>query len=168
MLPGLSGLDLLRVVKGTRPLTPVVLITGLPSVNSAVFGLRYGAYDYLSKPFSITEVQRLLQHLRAHLARNGSSPEPVGVGEEFGRRELGMEGLFRIGALALQDLAPGAFVEAILDHVLSGLRSDAALLVLGDQSGQLTRTGRGRAELLGRLASLCGATPAEWAGESGM
>src|SRR5262249_45195261 len=121
-----------------------------------------------SKPFSITEVQRLLQHLRANLDRNGLGPEPVGLGEEFGRRELGMEGLFRIGALALQDLAPGAFVEAILDHVLSGLRSDAALLVLGDQSGQLTRTGRGRAELLGRLASLCGATPAEWAGESGM
>src|SRR5262249_4343652 len=133
-----------------------------------VFGLRYGAYDYLSKPFSITEVQRLIENLRTNLSRNGSGPEPVGLGDEFGRRELGMEGLFRIGALALQDLSPGAFVEAGLDHVLSGLRSDAALLVLGDQNGQLTRTGRGRPELLDRLASLCGAAPADWAGDGAM
>src|SRR5262249_13239001 len=68
----------------------------------------------------------------------------------------------------LQDLSPSAFVEAVLDHVLSCLRSDAALLVLGDQNGQLTRAGRGRAELLGRLASLCGAAPADWAGDGAM
>jgi response regulator RpfG family c-di-GMP phosphodiesterase len=156
MLPGLSGLDLLRVVRGTRPETPVVLITGLPSVNSAVFGLRHGAYDYLSKPFSISEIQRLLQHLRTDLDRNGSDRAAAGLGEELVRRERGMEGLFRIGALALQDVAPGVFVETVLDYALSGLRSDAALLVLGDQDGQLTRTGRGRPALLSRLSSLCG------------
>src|SRR5262249_22794589 len=79
MLPGLSGLDLLRVVRGTRPQTPVVLITGLPSVNTAVFGLRYGAYDYLSKPFSIAEVQRLLQHVRTDLDRNGLDRAAAGL-----------------------------------------------------------------------------------------
>jgi response regulator RpfG family c-di-GMP phosphodiesterase len=158
MLPGLSGLDLLRVVRGTRPQTPVVLITGLPSVNSAVFGLRYGAYDYLSKPFSIAEVQRLLQHLRTDLDRNGSDRAAAGLGEELVRRERGMEGLFRIGALALQDVAPSVFVETVLDYALSGLRSDAALLVLGDEDGQLTHTGRGRPALVSRLSSLCGAS----------
>src|SRR5437762_10131901 len=63
-MPGLSGLDLLRAVKGKQPGTPVVLITGNPSVNSAVFGLRHGAYDYLPKPFSITEVRDLITRLR--------------------------------------------------------------------------------------------------------
>ena len=43
-MPGLSGLDLLRAVKGKQPGTPVVLMTGVPSINSAVFGLRHGAY----------------------------------------------------------------------------------------------------------------------------
>jgi len=42
-MPGLSGLDLLRAIKSKQPATPVVLITGVPSVNSAVFGLRHGA-----------------------------------------------------------------------------------------------------------------------------
>src|SRR2546425_8096358 len=63
-MPGLSGLDLLRAVKGKQPGTPVVLITGNPSVNSTVFGLRHGAYDYLPKPFSVTEVRDLIQRLR--------------------------------------------------------------------------------------------------------
>ncbi len=62
-MPGLSGLDLLRAIKGKQPGTPVVLITGVPSVNSAVFGLRHGAYDYLPKPFSVTEVRELVQRL---------------------------------------------------------------------------------------------------------
>ena len=62
-MPGLSGLDLLRAVKGKLPGTPVVLITGVPSVNSAVFGLRHGAYDYLPKPFSVTEVKDLIHQI---------------------------------------------------------------------------------------------------------
>src|SRR5437879_13821974 len=39
-MPGLSGLDLLRAVKGKQPGTPVVLLTGVPSVIPAAFGLR--------------------------------------------------------------------------------------------------------------------------------
>ena len=49
-MPGLSGLDLLRSIKGKQPATPVVLITGVPSVNSAVFGLRHGAPRLLFAP----------------------------------------------------------------------------------------------------------------------
>src|SRR3990172_8784073 len=80
MLPRLSGLDLLRAVKGTHPHTPVVLITGLPSVNSAVFGLRYGAYDYLSKPFSVADVQQLLQRLRTDRPPgHGAAGYPAGL-----------------------------------------------------------------------------------------
>src|SRR6184192_2084725 len=78
-MPGLSGLDLLRAVKGKQPATPVVLITGAPSVNSAVFGLRHGAYDYLPKPFSIKEVQGLVERVRADRAKwNGQTPLPWG------------------------------------------------------------------------------------------
>src|SRR5439155_594436 len=81
-MPGLSGLDLLRAVKGKQPATPVVLITGAPSVNSAVFGLRHGAYDYLPKPFSIKEVQGLVERVRADRAKwNGQTPLPSGLAE---------------------------------------------------------------------------------------
>ena len=79
-MPGLSGLDLLRAVKGKQPGTPVVLITGVPSVNSAVFGLRHGAYDYLPKPFSVTEVKDLIGRLRRDRADgNGNVNYPAGL-----------------------------------------------------------------------------------------
>jgi two-component system nitrogen regulation response regulator GlnG len=104
-MPGLSGLDLLRAVKVKQPATPVVLMTGVPSLNSAVFGLRYGAYDYLPKPFSVKEVQQLVRRLRTdRQSRHGGAGQPAGLMEELARRQTGMEGLFRIGELALQGL----------------------------------------------------------------
>src|SRR5207237_8694764 len=89
-MPGLSGLDLLRAVKGKQPATPVVLITGNPSVNSAVFGLRHGAYDYLPKPFSIREIQQLLARIRGDRQKwDGHVPLPAGLTEELSRRQRG-------------------------------------------------------------------------------
>src|SRR5947207_14233424 len=73
-MPGLSGLDLLRAVKAKQPATPVVLITGAPSVNSAVFGLRHGAYAYLPKPVSLKEVQERREHVRADGPRCTGQP----------------------------------------------------------------------------------------------
>ena len=104
-MPGLSGLDLLRAVKSREPRTPVVLITGVPSVNSAVFGLRHGAYDYLPKPFSVAEVKELIRRVRRDRALGqGHIGYPAGLAEELARRQSGVESLSRIGELALQGL----------------------------------------------------------------
>src|SRR5207237_578492 len=135
---GLSGLDLLRAVKAKQPATPVVLITGAPSVNSAVFGLRHGAYDYLPKPFSIKEVQGLVERVRADRAKwNGQAPLPSGLAEELHRREAGVEMLLRVGDLALQGLAPQAFLEQTLHLATESLRNDGGLLLLRDEHGML-------------------------------
>lgn len=64
-MPGLGGIELLRAVKGKQPDTRVVLMTGAPSVDSAAFGRRHGAYDYLPKPFSVAELKKLIQRVRA-------------------------------------------------------------------------------------------------------
>src|SRR5213594_174640 len=130
-MPGLSGLDLLRAVKGKQPGTPVVLITGVPSVNSAVFGLRHGAYDYLPKPFSIKEIQQLLARVRSDRQKwNGQTPLPSGLAEELHRREAGVEMLLRIGDLALQGLDPQAFMEQTLRLATESLKNDGGLLLL--------------------------------------
>jgi response regulator RpfG family c-di-GMP phosphodiesterase len=49
-MPGLSGVELLSQLQQTHPHLPVLLITGDPSVQTAVDALRSGATDYLSKP----------------------------------------------------------------------------------------------------------------------
>src|SRR5205814_6778920 len=138
-MPGLSGLDLLRAVKAKQPATPVVLITGNPSVNSAVFGLRHGAYDYLPKPFSIREIQQLLGRVRSDRQKwDGQVPLPAGLTEELARRQLGVEVLFRIGDLALQGLETSAFVDEVLKLVVQSIKSDAALVLLRDEHGSFS------------------------------
>ncbi|MHC1624414.1 MAG: PAS domain S-box protein [Methermicoccaceae archaeon] len=50
---GDSGVKILRLMKRTAPLVPVIIITGYASVDSAVETLKEGAYDYLVKPFKV-------------------------------------------------------------------------------------------------------------------
>ncbi|MEX2145569.1 MAG: HD domain-containing phosphohydrolase [Candidatus Rokuibacteriota bacterium] len=148
-MPGLTGLDLLRAVKGAQPSTPVVLITGAPSVTSAVFGLRHGAYDYLAKPFSIKEIQDLLARVRDDRKKwNGRTPLPAGLTEELSRRQAGVETLLHLGRLALQGLEPAAFVDKVLEHTVRSLRSDAALLLLRDEEGHFTSSRHGEPALV--------------------
>jgi putative nucleotidyltransferase with HDIG domain len=154
-MPGLTGLDLLRAVKARRPATPVVLITGAPSVNSAVFGLRHGAYDYLPKPFSIKEVQQLLERVRADRQKwNGQTPLPAGLAEELSRRQVSVEMLFRIGDLALHTQDPRSFVEKVLELTSESLRNDASLMLLRDEQGGFTTTERGEPALVDELRAL--------------
>ena len=154
-MPGLSGLDLLRAVKGKQPGTPVVLITGNPSVNSAVFGLRHGAYDYLPKPFSIREVQQLLARIRHDRSKwDGQVPLPAGLTEELTRRQAGVEVMFRIGNLALQGLETPAFVEEVLGLVGQSIKSDAALVLLRDEDGAFTSSRQGDDALVTRLSAM--------------
>ena len=49
-MPGLSGIELLRRVRGRDLDLPVVLITGMPSMNSAIDAVEHGAFRYLQKP----------------------------------------------------------------------------------------------------------------------
>jgi len=151
-MPGLSGLDLLRAVKGKQPGTPVVLITGNPSVNSAVFGLRHGAYDYLPKPFSIREVQELLARVRTDRQKwDGQVPLPAGLTEELSRRQSGVEVMFRIGDLALQGLETSAFMDEVLRLVGQSIKSDAALVLLRDEQGAFSCIQQGTGPVVTRL-----------------
>jgi len=56
-MPKAGGLEVLRAVKETSPDTVVLLITAFASAESAVEAMKLGAYDYLTKPFQIDEVQ---------------------------------------------------------------------------------------------------------------
>lgn len=64
MLPGLSGIELLRRIRKNDLHTPVILLTAKSSVEDKVSGLDLGANDYITKPFQIEE---LLARIRAAL-----------------------------------------------------------------------------------------------------
>lgn len=68
MLPGLSGIELLRRIRTHDLHTPVLLLTAKSSVEDKVSGLDLGANDYITKPFQIEE---LLARVRAALRFKG-------------------------------------------------------------------------------------------------
>jgi two-component system response regulator PilR (NtrC family) len=59
-MPEMSGLELLDRVRDLCPETPVVVITAHGTAESAVEAMKRGAHDYLTKPFSVDEVRRVV------------------------------------------------------------------------------------------------------------
>lgn len=76
MLPGLSGLEVLRRLRKTDQQTPVILLTARDSIPDKVTGLDIGANDYVTKPF---EIEELLARIRAALRQNGTKTEDIGT-----------------------------------------------------------------------------------------
>ena len=56
-----SGFDVLRACHDLTPLPAVIMITGYASVETAVEAMKLGAYDYVTKPFKIDELQLTIQ-----------------------------------------------------------------------------------------------------------
>lgn len=74
MLPGKSGLEVLRALRGRGDRTPVLLLTARDGIEDRVTGLDAGADDYLVKPFAFDE---LLARIRALLRRSADSATNV-------------------------------------------------------------------------------------------
>ena len=59
-MPGMSGLQLLEAVKEDYPDLPVIMITAFASPNDAVHAMKFGAFDYISKPFNVDEIKSVI------------------------------------------------------------------------------------------------------------
>jgi DNA-binding NtrC family response regulator len=93
-MPRLDGMELLRRVH-ERPNPPeVIMLTGHATVETAIEAMKLGAYDYLSKPYRITELDALVRQaaekrrlrvdnvrLRQQLARQSQMPEIISVSQ---------------------------------------------------------------------------------------
>lgn len=60
MMPGISGLDLLKSLKKKRPEVNVIMITGYPAIKTAVQSIKIGAFDYIPKPFTPDDLRSLV------------------------------------------------------------------------------------------------------------
>src|SRR5262245_43953845 len=56
-LPGMNGVDLLERLKRDQPELEVLLLTGHGSIETAILAMKRGAYDYLTKPFHLPELE---------------------------------------------------------------------------------------------------------------
>jgi two-component system response regulator HydG len=111
-LPGAGGLEALRQIKERRPDAAVIVVTGYGTVQSAVQAMKNGAYDFVTKPFSIEELRLLLERVTTHLklkTENRVLREKVKSKQGFGGivgRAPEMEKLYRIIAKAAHSTHP--------------------------------------------------------------
>ena len=101
-MPGTGGLQVLRSIKQMRPEVTVVVATGYATVQTAVQAMKDGAYDFVTKPFSMEELKLLLERVSQHLrlkSENRLLRERVKSKQGFGNmigRSAEMEKLYRI------------------------------------------------------------------------
>ncbi len=88
VMPGCNGLELCERLATNRPDTPVVLVTGHATVDTAVAAIRAGAWDFVVKPFDADQmgmvVERAVRHrlLREEVKRLRRVLHPEGAGDE--------------------------------------------------------------------------------------
>ena len=98
-MPGMTGLELLEKLRGADPECEAIILTGEGTVETAVQAMKLGAFDYLTKPFSLAELEVQVQRayerrrlskenrqLRAVLER--SQPRNKQVGKSAAMREV--------------------------------------------------------------------------------
>src|SRR6266566_6538747 len=111
-LPGVGGLEAMRRIKEHRPEAIIIVVTGYGTVQSAVQAMKNGAYDYVTKPFSLDELRLLLERVSSHLklkTENRMLREKIKSKQGFGSivgRAPEMEKLYRIIAKAAQSTHP--------------------------------------------------------------
>ena len=61
-MPGMDGIETLKKIKASYPLVEVILLTGHGSTETAVEGMKEGAFDYLMKPADFEDINDKLAH----------------------------------------------------------------------------------------------------------
>ena len=141
MLPGGSGLDLLRELR-MKSSVPVLLLTAHGDPIDRVVGLELGADDYLAKPFDPHE---LVSRIRAILRRSRSGSEVSESGDWIGAGELSLSLSLRSARLRGKELGLTAIEFNLLEYLVRHIgtivsREQLSRDVLGRQVGLLDRS----------------------------
>ncbi|HWB03368.1 MAG TPA: sigma-54 dependent transcriptional regulator [Verrucomicrobiales bacterium] len=76
-IPDMNGMQIIQDVRARYPQTEVVMVTGYASVETAVEAMKLGAFDYLTKPFELDDLQRTIN--RAMQKTGGPSSSTAGT-----------------------------------------------------------------------------------------
>lgn len=60
-MPGMDGIDVMRAIKAINSSTSVIIMTAYATIETAIRAIKEGAYNYLTKPFSLDEVETMIK-----------------------------------------------------------------------------------------------------------
>ena len=69
-MPGMDGIQTLRAIKSRYPLVEVILLTGHGTTETAIEGMKLGAFDYLLKPADFEELKSILDRAKRRKAEH--------------------------------------------------------------------------------------------------
>lgn len=69
-MPGLSGIDVLKEMKKIQPDIDVMIVTGYGTLGNAQEAIRYGAGDFISKPFNVADIIAIVSRALDRRSRN--------------------------------------------------------------------------------------------------
>jgi two-component system, NtrC family, nitrogen regulation response regulator GlnG len=100
-MPGMSGLDLLKLVKTNFPELPVIIMTAYSDLDSAVAAFQGGAFEYLPKPFDVDQAVALVRRAVERSAPGETGGEAASLTPEILGVAASMQEVFRaIGRLS--------------------------------------------------------------------
>jgi DNA-binding NtrC family response regulator len=94
MMPGMNGMELLEAIKKKRRNLMVIMITGYPTMKTAVQAVKLGAFDYLPKPFTPKELRTLVTRALSHRRLDGT--KAAAAGQEKSAQVSAAEGTYCI------------------------------------------------------------------------
>jgi len=152
-MPGMDGVQLLRAIRGHDLDVPVVLMTGAPSIDTAIEALRYGAMQYLRKPLELDELKevvhravklsalaRTLRDVLALHGRGSLARDRAGLDSSLDRALAGMWMAYQ-PIVSAHDRQVCAF-EALMRSDEPALPNPGAVLSAAERLNRLTDVGR--------------------------
>lgn len=76
-MPVMNGVDLMKAIRERSPDTPIVVLTGYGTLESAQEAVRMGAYDYISKPYDVETLRKVVDDALQDLYRKQSQQEKI-------------------------------------------------------------------------------------------
>lgn len=139
MMPGNAGLDLLKRIKTLESPPAVILVTGYPSVESAVNSLEQGVFAYKVKPFDMDDFCATVQEAARRVRLLRGMQHEVGRSQALTRRLEDLVSLLNVGASTDQlNITAHQYIRTVLATVVESMMEALNVLALVEEPEAVT------------------------------
>ncbi|MFH1458845.1 MAG: response regulator [Candidatus Omnitrophota bacterium] len=126
-MPKVEGLGILREIKKFNPHVEVIIITGFPTIESAVQAIKIGAFDFICKPF---DIQQVLEVVSKCLEKQKFQTHHIALNE--------VATFLKLNEIIVSSKDINAVIERILDGALEITKAKrGSLMILDEEKGEL-------------------------------